>query len=41
MGKLLKVKSQYTIHKMLLEGSFCKILEFVVNHVIKYNQLKW
>jgi hypothetical protein len=34
------MKGYYTIHKMLSQGSFWKILEFVIDHVIKYNQLK-
>jgi hypothetical protein len=34
------VKAPYTIHKMLSQGSFGKILKFVIGHVIKYNQLK-
>jgi hypothetical protein len=37
----IRVKTHYTILKMLSQGSFCKILEFVIGHVIKYNQLKW
>jgi hypothetical protein len=35
-----RVKAHYTVHNMLSQGSFYKILEFVINHVIKYNQLK-
>jgi hypothetical protein len=35
------VKSYYTIYKMLSQGGFCKILGFIIGHVIKYNQLKW
>jgi hypothetical protein len=35
-----RVKAHYTIHKMLSQGSFCKILGFVIGHVIKYNQFK-
>jgi hypothetical protein len=26
---------------MLSQGSFCKILKFVIGHVIKYNWLGW
>jgi hypothetical protein len=26
---------------MLSQGSFCKILGFVIGHEITYNQLKW
>jgi hypothetical protein len=26
---------------MLSQGSFYKILKFLISHVIKYNQLKW
>jgi hypothetical protein len=31
---LLKVKARYTIYKMLSQGNFRKILEFVIGHVI-------
>jgi hypothetical protein len=33
-------KAHQTIHKMLSQGNFRKILKFVIGHVIKYNQLK-
>jgi hypothetical protein len=33
------VKVQYIVHKLLSQNNFCKILEFVIGHVIKYNQL--
>jgi hypothetical protein len=36
-----RVKTHYTIHKMLSQGNFCKILGFIISYVIKYNQLKW
>jgi hypothetical protein len=35
------MKAHYIVHKMLSQSSFCKILEFVIDHVIKCNQLKW
>ncbi len=35
------MKLHYIVHKMLSQGNFCKILGFVIGHVIKYNQLKW
>jgi hypothetical protein len=30
------MKTHYTIHKMLSQGKFCKILKFIISHVIKY-----
>jgi hypothetical protein len=35
------MQAHYTIHKNLSQGNFCKILRFIIGHVIKYNQLKW
>jgi hypothetical protein len=32
-----QVKAHYIIHKMLSQGNFCKILKFVIGHMIKYN----
>jgi hypothetical protein len=32
---VFRVKAQYVIHKMLSQNSFCKILNFVIGHVIK------
>jgi hypothetical protein len=37
----IRVKTHYIVHKILSQDFFCKILEFVIDHVIKYNQLKW
>jgi hypothetical protein len=34
-----KVKAYYTIHKMLSQDSFYKILGFVIGHLIKYNYI--
>jgi len=34
------VKAHYIVHKMLSQSNFCKILKIVIDHVIKYNQLK-
>jgi hypothetical protein len=31
------VKTHYTIHRMLSQGNFWKILIFVIAHLIKYN----
>jgi hypothetical protein len=36
-----KMKAHYIVHKMLSQRNFYKILEFVIDHVTKYNQLKW
>jgi len=37
--KMLKGETQYIAHKMLSQGRFCKILKFVIGHVIKYSWL--
>jgi hypothetical protein len=29
--------AHYIVHKMLSQSNFCKILRFVIGHVIKYN----
>jgi hypothetical protein len=29
------------IYKKISQGNFCKILKFVIGHVIKYSQLVW
>ncbi len=34
------VKVHYIVHKILSQSNFCKILEFVIGHVIQHNQLK-
>jgi hypothetical protein len=34
----LRVNAHYIVHKMLSQSKFCKILKFVIGHVIKY---KW
>jgi hypothetical protein len=33
------VKAHYIVHKMLSQSSFCKILKFVISHMIKYSRL--
>jgi hypothetical protein len=33
----IRVKTHCVIHKVLSHGHFCKILEFVIGHVIKCN----
>ncbi len=35
------VKTHYIVHIMLSQGTFCKILKFVIGYVIKYSWLGW
>ncbi len=34
-GDLIKNETHYNVHKMLLHGSFCKILGFAIGHMTK------
>ncbi len=34
-------ESALIIYKMLSQGSFCKILKFAIDYVIKYSWLRW